>query len=386
MSNTYDTPSASPGTDRPLTVLPARRSPGRVLLTALLAVLILCGLPLGALWLLLGALFRPADASAASLTERHHAGPRTAIEKIAVVRVDGVLMEGFLGYAQKQIERAAEDPQVKAVVLRVNSPGGTITASDDLHRRLVKLRDGDPLKKTAGKPLVVSMGALAASGGYYIAMPAATVFAERTTITGSIGVFAAFPNVKELAEKIGVQMIVVKRGGVKDSGSPFQEMKPTDRALWQSLIDDAYERFKAVVEEGRPGLKGKMEEKALEKTVTLFTGDESGKDEQVHLVRRRADGGTFTAAEALELGLIDQVGYLEDAVETARRTANLTDQAKVILYDRPPTLLSLLGIQARQAGLPLDAGRAAEGLVPRLWYLTSQAELAGLLRAMGPAE
>src|SRR5205807_4877119 len=130
--------------------------------------------------------------------EKFHGGTSGASDTVAVVTIDGVIMEGALTYAHKQIDRAAGDKNVKAVVVRVESPGGTITASDDLHRRLTQLRDGNPVKKTAAKPnLVVSMGNMAASGGYYISMPAKTLYAERTTMTGSIGVYAAFPTISE---------------------------------------------------------------------------------------------------------------------------------------------------------------------------------------------
>src|SRR5437762_1308306 len=124
----------------------------------------------------------------ASLHHRHHSGQKLAHDRIAIIRIDGVLFEGLTSYAQKQIEEAAQDDSVKAVVVRINSPGGTITASDDLHKRLTDLRLGNPQKKTSPKPMVVSMASMAASGGYYIAMPAQHVVAERTTITGSIGV------------------------------------------------------------------------------------------------------------------------------------------------------------------------------------------------------
>src|SRR5262245_9619124 len=186
-----------------------------------------------------------------SLREKVESGPRHAAHKIAVVRVEGIILEGLTGFATKQIEAAAEDPAVKAVVVRINSPGGSITASDDLYRRLCLLRDGDPERQTPAKPLVVSMASLAASGGYYIAMPAKHLVAERTSITGSIGVYAAFPNVSELAQKWGVKMEVIKRGDVKTSGSMFHDMTPQERQLWQDLIDHAYDQFLDVVRKGR---------------------------------------------------------------------------------------------------------------------------------------
>src|SRR5262249_35891033 len=155
--------------------------------------------------------------------EHHHSGSKSASDKFAVVRIDGLLMEGLTGYAEKQIEQAAEDKHVKAVVVRINSPGGSITASDELHRRLTRLRDRVAEKKTAAKPLVVSMASMAASGGYYIAMPSKVIYAERSTITGSIGVYASFPDVTGLSDKVGVDMTYIKRGAVKASGSPFRQ-------------------------------------------------------------------------------------------------------------------------------------------------------------------
>ena len=208
------------------------------------------------------------------------------------------LMEGLTGYALKQIEQAAKDDRVKAVVLRINSPGGTITASDDLHRRLSQLRNGDSAKQHDPKPLVVSMASLAASGGYYIAMPAQLLMAERTTITGSIGVYASFPNVADLAEKYGVRLDVIKAGRVKDSGSAFHKMTPQERQVWQDMVDHAYRQFLGVVGEGRPQIKGHLEAEVLTRIVTI---PESG--EKLKMSRQRADGGIFTSDQALQLGL-----------------------------------------------------------------------------------
>src|SRR5262249_45760172 len=139
---------ASEGQPPALTVIPVRprrpRSPWRGLLTALLVLGLILAIPVGLIVLLFSFVPRLGDSTGVHLQERFHSGSKSAGDKIAIVRIDGVLMEGATGYAQKQIERAAEDSRVKAVVLRINSPGGSITASDDLHHRLVKLRDGDP--------------------------------------------------------------------------------------------------------------------------------------------------------------------------------------------------------------------------------------------------
>src|SRR5262249_51207037 len=152
------------------------------------------------------------DESGPNLTERTWSGSSTAKNKVAVIRVEGVIFEDAPGYSyyQKQMDKAAKDSAVKAVVLRVNSPGGTITGSDDLHKRLAELKNGNsPRFKSEKKPVVVSMGAMAASGGYYISMPGDYIYAERTTTTGSIGVYASFPDLHKLANEHGVKMELI---------------------------------------------------------------------------------------------------------------------------------------------------------------------------------
>jgi protease-4 len=307
------------------------------------------------------------------LRERRYAGSSSAKDKIAVVQIDGAIMEGLLSYAEKQIDEAGKDDRVKAVVVRINSPGGSITASDGLHKRLSDLRDGNPDRKWKAKPLVVSMGSLAASGGYYIAMPAKHVVAERTTITGSIGVYAALPNVTDLADKWGVKLEVIKAGKMKDSGSMFKQMTPEERQVWENLVEHAYHQFLAVVEEGRPQLKGQLQKEFVVQ----------GEDKQP-VTRSRADGGIFTAEKAHELGLVDQIGYLEDALKEAKKLAGLGDSYKVITYDRPNTLRdTLLGAQAAAPRWQLDPGQLAQGLTPRLWYLGPHCDLTALLTAAG---
>jgi protease-4 len=342
------------------------------------------------------------DYTTIPVTERFLAGDRDVADKVAVVRVEGTIVEGLLGFAHRQIERAVEDDRVKAVVVRVESPGGTITASDDLHRRLVHLRDGTTPKfqgdrsPPAPKPLVVSMGALAASGGYYVAMPAAKdpsqpsdkkIFAERTTITGSIGVYASFPNVAEFARKHGIAMEMIKAGDIKGSGSLFHEMTPQERQPWQDMVGDAYQQFLAVVEEGRPALKGKLTEDLFTpRTIPVVDGkgevvtDGDGRPKTATYTRKRADGGIFTAEEAVKYGLVDAIGPLEDAVAEAARQAGLT-RYRAVQYVRPPSLFGLLSGAdvTAAANPPLDLGRLAETIGPRVWYLVPQAELSAIL-------
>ena len=320
----------------------------------------------------------------APLDETFHSGSATSSDKIAIIRMDGVIMEGAMHYPHKQIEQAVDDNNVKAVVLRINSPGGSITASDELHRRIVNLQDGTTPGKTAPKkPVIVSMGSLAASGGYYIAAPAHTIVAERTTLTGSIGVYAAFPNVHGLAEGHGVEMIVIKQGQIKDSGSPFKEMKPEERRVWQDMVDHAYLQFLDVVKDGRGS---KLAKDPLEE----FTVEpQKGQDKLAQppaggpYKRYLADGGIFTADKALELGLVDEIGYLDKALALAMKEAGLDDY-RAIQYEKPKSLTEiLLGAKAKppSTGL-LDPGTVKNGLVPRLWYLMPGSEAAGILAGM----
>lgn len=375
----------------PLTVIPVRQAPrppypypspfaafGRwVFRTAFLVSL---GLNF---FLLLTVASQYGDGTGGRLFEHHYSGNSHAPDKVAIVKLDGVIMEGMLSFVQKQIEQAAADDHVKAVVLRVNSPGGTITASDDLYRRLVNLRDGTtPGHPSFKKPIVVSMASLTASGGYYVSMPAERLLAERTTITGSIGVYASFPNVAGLAKKYGFDMETIKAGGLKDSGSMFKEMKPQERQLWQDMVDHAYKQFLAVVEEGRPKLKGKLTEVVSESEIPAGEdGNDKLKNPQmVKYTRQRADGGIFTADKALKYGLVDQIGYVEDAVKEASKAAGLGDGYHTVFYERPQTLMGmLLQTRAPQPGSQVDFGKLAAAVAPRLWYLAPQSDLAAIL-------
>ncbi|HZV04408.1 MAG TPA: signal peptide peptidase SppA [Gemmataceae bacterium] len=322
------------------------------------------------------------------LGEKHYSGQSHATDKVAIITLDGVILEGLLGYANKQIEQAAGDHNVKAIVLRINSPGGSITASDDLYRKLIELRDGNPKKGHASRPLIVSMGGLAASGGYYVAMPGQTVFAEPTTLTGSIGVYTSFPNVKKLADQYGVAVNTIKQGQIKDSGSPFAELTPHERQVWQDMVNDAYQRFVHVVEKGRPMLSGGKLIEPLTITPTKagpsFLKAEADKKEPY--TRYLADGGVWTAENALKYKLVDKIGTLDDAVQAAHDAANLSDNYQAIKYERPSTLADLLGLGAHSSvppsGSVLDPARLEAGFAPRLWYLAPGAELSGLFAAM----
>jgi protease IV len=386
------TRSATP----PLTVLPAYRSAPRPrsslwggLFRWSFYMAFLASLSFNALILILLVVGSTLSDSETSLHHRHHSGQKIAHDRIALIRIDGVLFEGLTSYAQKQIEEAAHDDGVKAVVVRINSPGGTITASDDLHKRLTDLHSGDPQKKTSPKHVVVSMSSIAASGGYYIAMPAEHIVAERTTITGSIGVYASFLNVADLADQHGVHMETIKAGAVKDSGSMFHHMTPQERKIWQDMVNQAYHQFVAVVEEGRPKLKGKLTQEIIMKEEIPASDDKghslldgNGLPKKVPYTRVRADGGIFTAEQAKQYGLIDEIGYLEDAIKEAKKLAGLGESYEVISYDRPHSLASLfLGEEVRQSSKGFDLQGLSHATTPRLWFLAPQSDLAGLLAA-----
>ncbi|MDY6904561.1 MAG: signal peptide peptidase SppA [Thermodesulfobacteriota bacterium] len=237
-----------------------------------------------------------------------------ALEKVVVISVDGVItdepQEGFLSRQMpsmlqevvSQLDMAAKDPAVKALVLKINSPGGTITASDILYRELMEF------KKQSRAKLVVSMMDLAASGGYYVALPADYIMAHPTTVTGSVGVIFMSPKAYNLMEKIGVAVRVRKSGRNKDMGSPFREPTAEEDKLLDGIISDMAGRFITLVKERRGGDNLSLE--AI-KTARIFT-----------------------ANEALEVGLIDEIGYLDDAITKAKCMAGLPANARVVAYRR----------------------------------------------------
>src|SRR5262249_43161111 len=152
------------------------------------------------------------------------------------------------------------------------------------------------------------------------------------------------------------KMEVIKQGAVKDSGSMFKDMTPEERQLWQDMVDHAYSQFISIVEEGRPQLKGKMKELVVNRTITVTEKDKDGKEVKVDkpFTRYRADGGVFTAEQALEFGLIDQIGYEKDAIEEARKLAGLGDDYWVVRYQRPLSLPDLLGVKAPKMAVDFD--------------------------------
>jgi protease-4 len=234
------------------------------------------------------------------------------------------------------------------------------------------LREGKWEGQSGPKPVVVAMESIAASGGYYLAAPADRIVAQPTTITGSIGIFAAIPDLSRVPEKYGIDLKVLKRGELKGL-SMFRKMTPAEAQNIEDLLEHGYQRFMQVVQEGR----GKRLKHALRDPLPVPEDKLTVLENGEAYVRRLADGGIFTADEALKYGLIDEIGYLDDAVRRARELAGLTE-ARVITY-APPTPLwrSLLGVQADppERGVSLDH---VPGLTARFWYLTPGYELSGV--------
>ncbi len=201
-----------------------------------------------------------------------------------------------------QIRKAEMDPDVKAIVLKVNSPGGAVTASDILYNELLKL------KTKRGITLVASMMDIATSGGYYISLPADHIVAHKTTITGSVGVVFMRPKLIGLMDKVGVSIETTKSGKDKDMGSPFRHTTAQEEESFQAIIDELAGLFKAKVVKHR-GLKTENIEKIMTAKI-------------------------FTASQALELGLIDQIGFTDDAIDKAKELAGIDSQSKVVMYRR----------------------------------------------------
>lgn len=304
--------------------------------------------------------------------ETHVWGEKTADDKVALVHVDGVLVEGLLDYPFKQIEKAAKDKKVKAVVLRVNSPGGSVTASAELHQRVLRLREGDAELGYPKKPLVVSMGAVAASGGYYVSVVGQKIYAEETTLTGSVGVYAAFPSVKGIEKQTGFSVEIIKAGEIKAAGSIFSELSPKDRQVLQDMVDEAYVQFLDVIEKGRPAL---TREKMLERfEFTPINPDPKVRPEAKPYERYRADGGTFSGPRAKKLELVDEIGGVEDAVKEAAKLAGL-DSYQTIKYAKPRSLSDVL-LSKAEPPAALDLERLEHALMPRLWHLAPGYEAA----------
>jgi protease-4 len=241
---------------------------------------------------------------------------------------------------REELKKAGEDPDVRALVVRLNSPGGTVTASDIMFREL------DLLKREKKIPVVAAMMDVAASGAYYVALAADTIVAHPTTVTGSIGVIMISLNAEGLLDKIGVAAAAIKSGERKDMGSPFRTLTPEERAIFQSVIDELHGQFVTKLVERR--------------RIPRETA------------RGLADGRIYTASQALAHRLVDQVGYMSDALDLARRAAGV-DEARVIVYHRPREYRATYYARAESAETTIPTSLASlaalVGPAPRFLYV-----------------
>ena len=284
-------------------------------------------------------------ASASSIGSFNFMGKR-----IGILEVEGVIGEGPSYAANTKtlvdaVKRWKDSESIAAVVVRVNSPGGAVSATQDLYQALNEFRASGSNGQT--RPVVVSMGDIAASGGYYSAMAADKVFANEGSLTGSIGVIMSFTNYEGLQDKIGISSRVVKSGEFKDIGSGTRAMKPEEKKLLQGTIDDVYDQFFDAVVEGREQRVRELLDPANPDTVT---------DDEVRAhLEEYCDGRIFSGRQALEFGMIDKVGSLDDAVKEAAKMANISpDTPTVTMPQRPTGLFSALGGMANkvEASMP----------------------------------
>ncbi len=270
-------------------------------------------------------------------------------DKIALIQIEGVIHDqgtmfsprNLLAETIEELKTAERDEEVKAVLLFINSPGGSVTASDILHHRILKFKE-------SGKKVVVLMGDLAASGGYYISAPADRILAHPTTITGSIGVIIQAMNLQGLYGKIGLETVTIKSGDKKDMLSSSRNLTAEERKMLQEIVQEMHGRFVEIVMNGRKLKKAEVE--------------------------KIADGRILTARSALNHKLIDQIGYLEDAVEATKELAKLK-HARVVRYQRTRSLFDLFGGVFSQStvniGMNVNLGANLSFVPPRFMYLWS---------------
>ena len=217
-------------------------------------------------------------------------------DKVAVIRIEGIILDSR--ETIEELRHYRDNPSVKAIVLRIDSPGGAVVPSQEIFAEVRKTKAEGKIK------VVTSMGNVAASGGYYIAAATDRIVANPGTLTGSIGVIMELANVKGLLEKVGVQSVVIKSGRHKDMASPFRAMTPEDRALLQTVLDDVHAQFIDAVATGR--------------------------SLQLEQVKTLADGRIFTGKQAQTINLVDELGDLHDAIQLAARLVGISGEPRVI--------------------------------------------------------
>lgn len=253
-----------------------------------------------------------------------HTGKGWSPSKVAIIPVEGMLAnvrtggllqatENPLSLFTQELERAANDPAVKAVVLRVNSPGGTVTTSDAMYDLIKRF------KAKSHKVVVASAQEVDASGAYYVSCAADRIVAQPTSLVGSIGVIFETMQFEGTLDKLGITAGSIKSGSLKDMGSPFRAMKPEERAVMQGMVEEYFTRFVGIVSRNRP-----VREEPVADLATYEQSEYGG----------TYSGRVYSGERAMALGLVDQLGLLEDAIALAKKMANASD-ASVVMYSRP---------------------------------------------------
>jgi protease IV len=217
--------------------------------------------------------------------------------KIGVIAIEGLISSDLAEKTVRLLTKYADDASIKAIVLKIDSPGGGVASSQEIYDEVRRVQSG-------GKLVVASLGSVAASGGYYIACVANRIFAHAGTVTGSIGVLVQLGNAEELLRKIGIESTVITSGPFKDSGSPMRALRPEERQVFQALVDDVYQQFVEAVAQGR----------------NLPVGE----------VRQAADGRIYTGRQAKELHLVDELGSFQDAITYAATTIGVEGKPKLV--------------------------------------------------------
>jgi protease-4 len=252
-----------------------------------------------ALVAMLGIFFAVTFLVAAAITGDE--GGQASDAKIGVVVLEGVISSDLAERAVRQLDKHGEDPAIKAIVLRIDSPGGGVASSQEVYEAIRRLR-------SSGKLVVASLGSVAASGGYYIACVTERIFANAGTLTGSIGVIVQLANTEELLRKIGVTSTAITSGPFKDSGNPTRSLRPEERQVFQALVDDVYQQFVEAVSQGR--------------------------QMPVEEVRQIADGRIYTGRQAKELRLVDDLGTFQDAVTYAATAIGISGKPKLVEQEK----------------------------------------------------
>lgn len=241
-------------------------------------------------------------------------------DKIAVIPVEGVIDDKMAKTVNRHLKQYANDSRVKAIILRIDSPGGGVSPSQEIYREIKRI------KEEKKKKIVVSMGSVAASGGYYIACPADRIFANPGSVTGSIGVIAEWLNYKDLASWAKLKPVVFKSGEFKDTGSPTRDLTDREKQYFQGMIDELYTQFVGAVTDGRKGRGAAGSEINLER------------------VRALSDGRVYTGESALKYGLIDGIGNYEDALKEAASMVGIKGEPQVVTPPKTREGISILDL------------------------------------------